>query len=197
MRKVFISSISMQKVNAFKYDSGVYPENNPTAFPITISLKNNCQPGDEVAFITIVTHSEGNLAVENYHKFCEQAGSICREKGARAEFIELAVPARIEAASPRRLYKEIVAKLQDNDEIYADITYGFKYNPIVIFAALNNAYQVRENVDIKEICYGNLYNGSAEIKPEYFDVTSLFYLNSLSGLMGVEGMMGDGGNGLL
>ena len=36
-----------------------------------------------------------------------------------------------------------------------------------------------------------------EIKPEYFDVTSLFYLNSLSGLMGVEGMMGDGGNVLL
>lgn len=197
MRKVFISSISMQKVNAFKYDSSIYPENSQTAFPITISLENNCQPGDEVAFITVVTHSEGNLAVENYRKFCQQAGGICQAKGAKAEFIELAVPARIEAGSPRRLYKEIVAKLQDNDEIYADITYGFKYNPIVIFAALNNAYQVRENVDIKEICYGNLYNGSAEIKPEYFDVTSLFYLNSLSGLMGVESLMGDGGNVLL
>ena len=97
-------------------------------------------------------------------------------------------------APHQNLYKSIVSALQDEDEIYADITYGFKYNPIVIFAAINHAYQTKAGVDVQEICYGNLYTGEPveqDPNPEYFDVTSLFYMNSISNIAGTAQLDGD------
>lgn len=188
MRKVFISTVSLQPVKAYKYRSDVYPDSSPTAFPITISLENNCNKGDKILIITLVTHSkEKNIAEDNYVAFCQQVNDMTKELSAEVEFKEIPIPTRIEKNTHQQLYKNIISALQDDDEIYADITYGFKYNPIVIFTALNHAYQTKNGVDVQEICYGNLYTGEPvrqEPDPELFDVTSLFYMNSISNIAG-------------
>ena len=103
---------------------------------------------------------------------------------ASVEFREIAVSDRSNSDSHRLLFQELKKHIQEGDEVYADITYGFKSNPIVIFAALNQAYQLMDDVNIQEIIYGNLYNGTAEPEPELFEVTSLFYINSLNGTLG-------------
>ncbi len=185
MRKVFLSTISMQKVEAFVYASEEYKKSSATAFPITILLENNCQKGDEAAMLTIVTEGGGdNIAEANYGDFRRQVLAIAERQGIRLELIKVGMSARSNSDSHRRLYAALLEKLQDGDEIHADITYGFKSTPIVIFAAMNQAYQLKPDIDVAEIMYGNLYNGSREKTPELFDVTSLFYLNSLSGILG-------------
>lgn len=185
MRKVFLSTVPMQIVNQFIYASDEYKTSSLTAFPITILLENNCQEGDEVTLLTIVTESEGgNIASENYIKFCEHVRAIAKAKRVNVELVKIPMSARSNSESHRKLYKALLNELKSGDEIHADITYGFKSTPIVIFAALNQSYQLNDNVDVAEIMYGNLYNGSSEKTPELFDVTSLFYLNSLSGVLG-------------
>ena len=195
MRKVFLSTVSLQNVRAFKYKSEIYPESSPTAYPITIPLENNCGKGDKVVMLTIVTHTEEkNISEDNYKNFCHQVRGIAGELEAEVEFVEIPMTPGVRQDSPNKLYKSIISALQDDDEIYADITYGFKYNPIVIFAALNYTYQTKSGVDIQEICYGNLYDGTPvkqEPKPELFDVTSLFYMNSISNLAGAAQLGGD------
>jgi len=184
MRKVFLSTCPMQKVEAFAYASEDYKNSPATAFPITILLENNCQKGDKAVMLTIVSESEGgNAAGANYEEFRRQALAIAERQGIQIEFVKIKMSSRIDGGSHRRLYVVLVSKFQDGDEIHADITYGFKFMPLVIFAAMNLVYQLKQNVDVAEILYGNLYNGSREKTPELFDITSLFYLNSLSGIV--------------
>ena len=195
MRKVFISTVSMQNVKEYKYKSDIYPESTITAYPITISFENNCSKGDKALMLTIVTHTaERNIAEINYVTFTNQVKELAQKIGVDVEFLEIPVSPAVNHNAPQKLYKSLISVLKEDDEIYADITYGFKYNPIVIFAALNYAYQTKSGVDIQEICYGNLYDGTPlkqDPKPELFDVTSLFYMNSISNLAGMAQLGGD------
>ncbi len=194
MRKVFISTVSLQNVKKYQYKSDIYPESSPTAFPITIPFENNCSKGDNVVMLTIVTHTEEkNISEDNYINFCHQVQGMADTMGVNVEFKEIVMTPEVRQDSPNKLYKNIISALKDEDEIYADITYGFKYNPIVIFAAINYAYQTKSDVDIHEICYGNLYDGTPvkqEPNPELFDVTALFYMNSISNLAGTAQLDG-------
>ena len=195
MRKVFISTVSLQNVKSFKYKSDVYPESAITAYPITIPFENNCSKGDDVVMLTIVTHTEEkNISEDNYIRFSNQIKELAEKIGVNVELLEIPMSPVIQQGSAQKLYKNLISALNDDDEIYADITYGFKYTPIVIFAALNYAYQTKTGVDIQEICYGNLFDGTPvkqEPKPELFDVTSLFYMNSISNLAGGAQLGGD------
>lgn len=187
MRKVFLTSMAMQPVKKYKYESMCYPDSLPTAYPITISIENNCNSGDEILLLTIVAHGENrNTAEENYSEYCSQVRELLKDMDVKMEFAEIPVSAKLTADSHRELYKKITGYLRAGDEIYADITYGFKYNSIVVFTALNYAYQSLDDADIKEICYGNLFTGNKELKPEYYDITSLFYMNSLISHAGTD-----------
>ena len=185
----------MQNVKEYKYKSDIYPESSVTAYPITIPFENNCSKGDKALILTIVTHTaEKNIAEVNYVTFTNQVKELAQKIGVDVDFWEIPVSPAVNHKAPQKLYKSLISVLKDDDEIYADITYGFKYNPIVIFAALNYAYQTKSGVDIQEICYGNLYDGTPlkqNPKPELFDVTSLFYMNSISNLAGMAQLGGD------
>lgn len=192
MRKVFISTMPMQTVNICQYTSQVYPESSETGFPITISFENNCQQGETLTVLTIITCTEGvagkNNAEGNYYNFKEQIKKIADEHGAEVQFEEIYISSQITNSSPRELYLLLTDKLRTGDTIFVDITYGFKYNAIAVFSALNRAYQLLSEVEIEEICYGSYYIGEKEAKFEYFDMTSLFYLNSLNSLDGMCGI---------
>jgi len=173
----------MQKVEAFAYASEDYKNSPATAFPITILLENNCQKGEEATMLTVVAEG-GDLAEANYEEFRRQVQVITERQGIRIEFIKVGMQARSSYDSHCRLYAALLEKLQDGDEIYADITYGFRATPIVIFAAMNRAFHFKQDIDVAEILYGNLYNGSYEKTPELFDATLLFQLDCLPALLG-------------
>ena len=75
----------------------------------------------------------------------------------------------------------MVDELTDGAAIYADITYGTKSMPIIVFSVLNFAEKFF-NADIKNIVYGKVDfdTNNNPINPELFDMTPLFYLNSLA-----------------
>ena len=144
MRKVFLSSIPMTKVRPYNYKSEVYPASSATGYPITVSIENNVDAQDDVLILSIVTHSEGkiNASEAGYKEFSQQVEALLNNRQASVEFREIAVSDRSNSDSHRLLFQELKKHIQEGDEVYADITYGFKSNPIVIFAALNQALEM-------------------------------------------------------
>lgn len=186
MRKVFFSTMPMQKVEAVKYESPIYPESSNTAYPITISVENNCKAGDHIVLVSVVTHSaEKNLSEINYELYQEQVKKIVKEKGATLEFVKVAVEVNPTPTLHRELYQKLIDCIKDGDKLFADITYGFKFNPIVLFSALNYGYQAMQDVDVKEIFYAQYYNGTDSRTPKYYDITALFYMNSINCMTGL------------
>ena len=186
MRKVFISTIPLTTPIEASYSSEVYSKGSITGYPITVVMENRLNKGEEATVISIVAHSEGevNQSEKNYVLFKEQLEELEKSKTIKINHVEITIGDCPTGASHRKLASDLQEQLHDGDEIFADITYGFKSNPIVIFTALSQAYQLKDEIDIKEIIYGNLYNGKKTHNPEMLDITSLFYMNALAGTVG-------------
>jgi hypothetical protein len=84
--------------------------------------------------------------------------------------------------------RALVGTLEQNAEVIVDITYGAKPQPIILFCALNFAEKFF-NVDIKHIVYGKVdfvtdtTGKKMPHNPALYDITSLYYLNSLTNAM--------------
>ena len=75
---------------------------------------------------------------------------------------------------------DIVNELEDNAHITADITYGPKDLPIVLFTALNFAEKYF-NCDIDNIVYGQAHFVDGKpTKTTICDMVPLYYLNSVA-----------------
>lgn len=61
-----------------------------------------------------------------------------------------------------KIFQEIYNQINENDEVYLDITHAFRYLPMLVLIILNYA-KVIKNIDIKNIYYGALESlGSIE-----------------------------------
>ncbi|MGM0369634.1 MAG: TIGR02221 family CRISPR-associated protein [Bacillota bacterium] len=70
------------------------------------------------------------------------------------------------------IFDKFVEKINEGDNIFLDITHGFRYQPMLIMSILNYT-KVLKNINIEKIEYG-LYNGEDS---KILDLTSLNYLN--------------------
>ena len=77
----------------------------------------------------------------------------------------------------------MIDKIEDNSQLFADITYGQKPLPMVLMCVLSFAEKFL-NCDVKSVVYGKVnFTGENISNPELYDVTSLYYLNNLTSSM--------------
>ena len=82
--------------------------------------------------------------------------------------------------------KQMIDKIEDNSQLFADITYGPKPFPMVLMCVLSFAEKLL-NCDVKSVVYGKVnFTGENITNPELYDVTSLYYLNNLTSSMVAE-----------
>ena len=83
--------------------------------------------------------------------------------------------------------KEILDKIEENTEIYADITYGPKPLPMILMCVISFAEKFL-NCEVKSVIYGKVDfdDNDKPCNPELYDVTSLYYLNNLTNSMVVD-----------
>jgi hypothetical protein len=85
-----------------------------------------------------------------------------------------------------KLISDLAAKIPDNAEIYADITYGIKNEILSLVCALRFAEEFRDAV-VQYLVYGKLETNPITRErenPMLFDITSLYYLFKLIGTIG-------------
>lgn len=124
-------------------------------FPINAVLAQTMSKNDIIRIILLATISEKNHTSENVEVFKKELEAINAKIGAvisyeviESEFIES------KKKHERRLHY-ILSKMEEEAELYADITFGQKTLPMLLMCAFNFAEKFY-NADVKKIIYGKV-----------------------------------------
>jgi hypothetical protein len=153
-------------------------------FPVNAVLAKTLAKDEEgkVVFLTTTGGAE-NHSAENMARFREELGEINREIRARLCYETIEIPFRPQMDVFEQLISGLVAKMGRKVEIIADITYGIKPLPMILFCALTFAEKFH-SASVRGIIYGKVeFAGGKTENPMIYDLSSLYYLNKLIGSM--------------
>ena len=187
MKKIVYSTIPMQDIKPQHYvstENKAIEYEGKVRFPINGVLAKTLKEGDEVKIVRIVTESEYAKDNTNYQK--EELEAINASINAHIKYEEINAPFKETSDVVQSRFRQIADTFEEGCEIYADMTYGPKTLTPVLFFALGFAERFFD-ADISHIVYGRIIHGSdkeaKENTAELYDVTPLFYLNSLTSVM--------------
>ncbi|MBE6105330.1 TM1812 family CRISPR-associated protein [Anaerovibrio lipolyticus] len=189
MRKIFLSTVILNKIdfeNPTNHASRDFDlHNKKYIFPISYLLDDNISADDEIVIITGMNQTD--TPKENYKHLVAEMQKILDSHNAKAEFI---VVDELDAKDDRELMdslsfsefmKEVADIIKDDDQIYADMTYGLKSYTLAMFIALNYVVKSCQNVGIKKMIYAQFYKGDTQNpgSADIIDITPLFRLNCI------------------
>jgi hypothetical protein len=166
----------------------------PVVFPVNGVLARTMKKGEDVKVVLFATENDAKDQAKYRVKFKEELNRINMDIGAHITYDEsIEMPFMATEKIFDTTLRALIGKMEEEAEIIADITYGAKPQPILLFCALNFAEKFF-NADIKNIVYGKVdfvqdpNNPDPKAKkipanPVLYDITSLYYLNSLTNVM--------------
>jgi len=183
MKKVIICSIPMKK----DVDKTVYCSNDkalpvtdrPVRYSINAFLEKTLKSDDEVKVLMLAKKDEYSFSEQNMKFFVDELNES-NVVGARIEFKTIDTDFSQERSVHEQLMSRIVDEIEPETHILADITYGSKDMPIVIFTALSFAEKFL-GCDIDNIIYGqaNFVDGKA-VNTKICDMIPLYALSSVT-----------------
>ena len=185
--KIVFSTIPMQDVSPVFYKSEenkAIEYEGEVCFPINALLAKTLSKGDSVKVVRIIT--EGRASEDNAKLQQEELDKINETIGADISYTEVRETFKETSDIVQSRFRQIIGTLEDDCEIYADMTYGPKTLTPVLYYALGFAEKFFD-ADIKNIVYGKaVFGADKKFIPELtelYDVTALYYLNSLTNVM--------------
>lgn len=195
MKKIIFCDIPMKKnMNAMVY-AGTGNTNcnysKPVMFAINAVLAETLKKDDEVRVVLLRTLDKASNSGKNSGLFMQELDSINSEIGAKISYETLESEFKETKDIHETRLKEILDKIEENTEIYADITYGPKPLPMILMCVISFAEKFL-NCEVKSVVYGKVDfdDNDKPCNPELYDVTSLYYLNNLTNSMVVDNEKG-------
>lgn len=185
--KIVFSDLPMKKeLHALNYKvdgNETIKYDGEVIFPVNAVLAKSMKKGEKVKVVLLSkVDIEGNSAI-NAGIFQKELNEINRGIGADIEYITIATPFEETRDVHETLLKDMVSKLENGAEIIGDVTYGPKPLPIIMFAVMNFAEKFF-SAEIKNIVYGKVdFVGGKPVNPVLYDLTPLYYINSLTNTM--------------
>jgi len=188
MSKKFITVIAEQ----INFESRIYDcgddkrleYNRKTHYPIANVIYNAVEDGETIEVVAV--KKDGITSDKNLDILKSDLDCIEKEKNIQIKYSIITRPKKETKRSHIEYFYQLINEIKDNDLIYADITYGTKPGPFILFAALNYANRLKKNVGIESIVYGGI---DWDTKHSYiYDVTQLFYMNSIVETIAAEGV---------
>ena len=161
---------------------------NPVRCPINSILAKTMEKDEQVKVIFILTTGENSLSIENMKICKEELETINKEIGAVLSYETIDMDFNPTKQTYNKLITDLTEKIDENAEIYTDITFGHKPEVLSLFCALRFVEEFREAV-VQYIVYGKVeFNKETREteKPMLYDITSLYYLFKLMGTMGAS-----------
>jgi len=187
MKKIVFCNIMMKNEierHRYKVNGNSSVEfDGEVAFPINGVLARTLKKGDDVKVVLLKKEDISGNSGKNTGEFIGELDRINAGIGAKIEYKILSTPHNESREVQEKLLKDMIEELENGAEIYADITFGTKSLPIIVFSALNFAEKFFK-AEIKNIVYGKVdFKDNKAVNPELFDMTALFYLNSIANTM--------------
>ena len=173
------------------------PVDNPeldfgtTHFPAIPLINAHVEEGDVIKVVTVTYDTPDchrNLALLE-----KEIAQVCANHQAAYELDSVEVPFDDSIKAILNVYQQLIARVDNGDDLYADITYGSKPMPIVLTMALQYAYRTKENVSIECVTYGQISHHKDTKDAKIFDVTALVQLDEIVRLM-ADGSVADPGS---
>ncbi len=188
MKKVVICNIPLKE----KVDAVQYPKNDnknlnvgkEVVFPINALLSNISKADEEIEIILLAKETQDKFVDNNISIFKSELVSLGVKS--KIDYKLIVTPFIEDKKTNDYLLEKIVNSVEDNSEIYCDVTYGPKSLPIIMFAALR-FLEKNCGCDVQNIVYGKVDFSKDGLKnPEICDLMSLYYLNSINEKMNFE-----------
>lgn len=185
-RKVFLSVLGTGPYNECEYVKEGYSKKSRYIQVATLAYleeklkrENNEFRESDTAIIFVTTKSEAEQWVLGRTKVNNVKSETT---GLREELSKLQLPIKIRSqhiddgqneAEIWTIFKTIFDEIQENDELYFDVTHAFRYLPMLLLTLINYS-KFLKNVKLKSITYGN-FMVEDEKKP-IMDLTSISVL---------------------
>ena len=170
---------------------------NETGFPILAALNGYTESGDEVEVLAVAEDLDTPRA--NADRLGNEVLTFCTAhnitlRNGKVTRIDVPVDSGIE--SLLKTFEAVIAHLEDDDDIYACITWSTKTNVLTQMMALRYAKWIRKNVQVSCVLNGDVVihkdqTNQKDIKPEYRtirDVTPLIQMDDILRLVALAGV---------
>jgi len=184
MKKILFCNIPM----TVKAQKSVYRSENysvpvsvrEVCYPVSAFLEKTLTGDDEVKAILLVKKDEIGYYKKNISGCVEELMEVAEVTGAKIEYKIIDTEFTEAQATHDGLLLSIVDELEEKAHIVADITYGPKDLPIVLFTAMNFAERFFD-CEIDNIVYGQatFVDGNPQ-NTRICDMIPLYYLNSVA-----------------
>ena len=185
MKKTIICSLpfkpNVDKVIYESTDMSMKVANREVRFPVNALLEGIITDEDELKVLLLVKQDKNNFYEKNKEFFLEELYQVTDKLhvkvGVEYIYTEFSQTREVHES----LLDELIDNIEDDSHILADITYGPKDEPIIIFAALKFA-EKHLNCDIEGIIYGlaQFDDNHHVVEGKLCDMSSLFYLSSVA-----------------
>lgn len=186
MKIVFITIPMKEQVEKLQYPVEGYKAleyEEQVLFPVNAVLAKTMRKGEKVKVVRLM--NETGASRKNAQAFQAELESINQTIGAELSFFDVLEPFEERKETHERRFRKLLDYLEVEAEIIADITFGQKTLPLVLFCVLHFAEKFF-NAEIKHIVYGKAEFEKGKIKQGsqcIFDLTPLYYLNTLTSAM--------------
>ena len=153
------------------------------SFPVNAVLAKTMQKGETVKVVRLM--NDTGASKQNAERFRAELESVNKAIGANISFYDIVESFTEDKETHEMRFRKLLDFPEPGAEIIADITYGQKTLPIVLFCALHFAEKFF-NANIKHIIYGKVEFERGQIKAGtqvLYDLTPLYYLDSLTAAM--------------
>lgn len=128
----------------------------PVIYPINSYLAATNTNGDELKILLLYKSDLGKRCDDNIATFRAEFNSLCANSYTHVEIKPLEIPADLHMETISKVFSKIAKEIDTGTTIVADITYGPKDIPILLFAMLSFANKQLE-CTIEHILYRRVY----------------------------------------
>lgn len=156
------------------------------SFPILTAVKGYLQPREEAQVIALTAETEDGK--RNLQVLKEQLEDLCEKKGCDVpEIVEVPLGEGDEVGTHVDTFQKLIDRVDDDDELFACVTYGTKPLSQVVLMAVQYAYRIKTNTSIGCIVYGSIDRSQSNASDEWtgavYDETALIQLDEIVRLL--------------
>jgi len=184
MKKVIICDVPMKlgltQCIYKSTDKSIPSSDNPVVYPINSFLDATLSTDDELKVLLLVKRDGAGNYKKNAERFINEFSSACEWKVASVDIKTIETDYSEEQIVHEHLLGEIIDSIEDGSHIIADITYGPKDLPIVLFSALSFAERFL-NCEIGNILLGQVdFVNGLPVNPRLCDMVPLYTVSTVA-----------------
>ena len=184
MKKTLICGLPMREITEEnKYiseDKSIVASERAVKYPLNAFIESSLDPEDEVKVILLGKKDAYSQYKHNAALFMEELMAVNDTIGASINYKVIETNFEETQSVHEQLLVDIVNEISIGSHVIADITYGPKDLPLVVFSALNFA-EKSLNCEVDNIIYGQAnFDNNRVVNTRICDMIPLYCLNSIT-----------------